>query len=84
MSSATCISLSYHKLGMMSMLLTLQRKAWVRWKQFHIRARRYKQAQRKGHASRLAPVLSAWRARAHKVHRAKTFAKLLALKAQHR
>ena len=32
----------------------------------------------------LAPIVTAWRTRAQKTHRAKSFAKLLALKQQHR
>ena len=64
--------------------LSVQRKAWVRWKQLHGKAKQHRQAVRQGQAHCLAPVLAAWRARAHKLHRAKAFAKLLALKAQHR
>lgn len=62
----------------------MQKKAWDRWKVFHIRAKRHKQAQRQGQTHVLAPIVTAWRVRAQKAHRAKSFAKLLALKEQHR
>ena len=62
----------------------MQAKAWIRWKQYHIKAHRRKKAEQKGQNALLRMVFPGWRRWAHKLHPVRALAKRLAAQQQHR